>query len=84
MIILVFFSFFINFLVGPKFASFQEVKPCEVDEDEEVDILTVNKDPDFSDSDMSQEELCFLPADPKFDAPERTDESVESSSRMRQ
>jgi len=57
----------------------QEVKPCE---EEEVDIVTMKKDPDFSDSDMSQEELCFLPADPKFDAPERTDESVESSSRM--
>ncbi|CAL5189603.1 unnamed protein product [Lathyrus oleraceus] len=41
-----------------------------VDEDEEVDILTVEKDTTFSDSDMSQEELCYLPVTPIPDPPE--------------
>ncbi|KAF5726935.1 transducin family protein [Tripterygium wilfordii] len=35
-------------------------------EDDEVDILTMEKD-DFSDSDMSQEELCYLPITPSPD-----------------
>ena len=53
MIILVFFCFLYKLLVGPKFTSFQEVKGNEVDEDEEVGIVTVKKDPDFSDTDMN-------------------------------
>ncbi|KAF7153158.1 hypothetical protein RHSIM_Rhsim01G0121500 [Rhododendron simsii] len=42
----------------------EKVKESEVDEDNEVDIVTVNVDLAFSDSDMSQEEICFLPAIP--------------------
>lgn len=47
-----------------------QVKESNVNEDDEVDIVTVDKDA-FSDSDMSQEELCFLPAIPCPDVPER-------------
>ncbi|XP_038694863.1 protein RBL-like [Tripterygium wilfordii] len=45
----------------------EEVKESDVTaEDDEVDILTMEKD-DFSDSDMSQEELCYLPITPSPD-----------------
>lgn len=54
----------------------EKVKESEVNQDEEVDILTVEHDSTFSDSDMSQEELCFLPAIPCPDAPEQQDKSV--------
>ncbi|XP_058746381.1 protein RBL-like [Vicia villosa] len=47
-----------------------KVNVSDVDEDEEVDILTVEKDTTFSDSDMSQEELCYLPVTPIPDPPE--------------
>lgn len=47
----------------------EKVKDSNINEDEEIDILTVEKDSAFSDSDMSQEELQFLPADPCPDAP---------------
>jgi len=38
--------------------------------DEEGDILTENKDSAFSDSEASQEELCFLPVIPLANVPE--------------
>ena len=44
-----------------------------VNEDEEVDIETVEKDA-FSDSDMSVEELRYLPAEPIPDTNEEQDE----------
>ncbi|KAL5102439.1 hypothetical protein RYX36_006766 [Vicia faba] len=47
-----------------------KVKIYDVDEDEEVDIMKVEKDTTFSDSDMSQEELCYLPTIPIPDPPE--------------
>jgi len=51
--------------------------------DEEVDILTVEKDSAFSDSDASQGELCFLPAVPLADVPEQQeDKCLASSSKM--
>ncbi|MED6174826.1 hypothetical protein PIB30_072729 [Stylosanthes scabra] len=59
----------------------EKVKGSDVNEDEEVDIVTTEKDPAFSDSDMSQEELCFLPATPSRDVPEQ-DKCVESSSKL--
>lgn len=59
-----------------------QVKISDVNEDEEVDIETVEKDAAFSDSDMSQEELCFLPATPSRDPPEQQDKCVESSSKQ--
>jgi COMPASS component SWD1 len=40
------------------------VKESGVNEDDEIDIITVEKNSAFSDSDMSREEICFLPADP--------------------
>ncbi|KAJ8750334.1 hypothetical protein K2173_014249 [Erythroxylum novogranatense] len=46
----------------------EKVKESDVNQDDEIDIVTVEKDA-FSDSDMSQEELCFLPAIPSPDAP---------------
>lgn len=79
MCIQVFFFFPCPFF-GPKFTCLQ-VKGSDVNEDEEVDIVTVEKDPAFSDSDMSQEELCFLPATPSRDVPEQQDRFLESSSK---
>ncbi|KAJ4974267.1 hypothetical protein NE237_007441 [Protea cynaroides] len=60
----------------------EKVKESDVNEGEEVDILTVENDSAFSDSDMSQEELCFLPADPCPDVPEQQDKCVGSSSKL--
>ena len=57
------------------------MKESDANEDDEVDIVTVEKDP-FSDSDMSQEELCFLPAIPCPDVPEQQDKCVGSSSKL--
>ncbi|XP_050229294.1 protein RBL isoform X2 [Mercurialis annua] len=59
----------------------EKVKESGVNEDDEVDIVTVDKDA-FSDSDMSQEELCFLPAIPCPDVPEQQDKCVGSSSKL--
>ncbi|THF98034.1 hypothetical protein TEA_022756 [Camellia sinensis var. sinensis] len=58
-----------------------KVKESDVNEDDEVDIMSVEKD-DFSDSDMSQGEICFLPAIPCPDVPEQLDKCVESSSKL--
>lgn len=58
-----------------------QVKESNINEDEEVDIVAVDKDA-FSDSDMSQEELCFLPAIPCPDVPERQGKCVGSSSKL--
>lgn len=58
-----------------------QVKDLDVNEDEEVDILTVDKDA-FSDSDMSQEELVFLPSIPCPDVPDQRDKCVGSSSKL--
>lgn len=66
---------------GLKFVCLQ-VKGFDVNEDEEVDIVTVEKDPAFSDSDMSQEELCFLPATPSQDVPEQQDKFLEGFSKL--
>ncbi|KAK7342959.1 hypothetical protein VNO80_25918 [Phaseolus coccineus] len=60
----------------------KEVKGSEDDEIEEGEILPEEKGLAFSDSDMSQEELCFLPANPTYDVPEQTDKSIESSSKL--
>ncbi|KAF9596200.1 hypothetical protein IFM89_007882 [Coptis chinensis] len=60
----------------------EKVKESNVNEDEEVDIFTVEKDSAFSDSDMSQEELCFLPAVPCPDSLELQDKYGGSSSKL--
>ncbi|GAU30403.1 hypothetical protein TSUD_364490 [Trifolium subterraneum] len=60
----------------------EKVKGSNVNEDEEIDIVTVEKDPAFSDSDMSQEELCFLPASPCRDVLEQQYKFLESSSKL--
>lgn len=59
-----------------------KVKECEVDEDEEVDVLTFEKDSTFSDSDASMEELCFLTAVPSPDVPEKQENYVGSSTKV--
>ncbi|KAL8128481.1 hypothetical protein V2J09_017636, partial [Rumex salicifolius] len=59
----------------------EKVKESDVNEDEDVDIMTIEKDSAFSDSDMSQEELCFLPAIPSPDEPEQQERYVGSSSK---
>ncbi|XP_020261604.1 protein RBL isoform X1 [Asparagus officinalis] len=59
----------------------EKVKELDIDVDEEVDILTVEKDSTFSDSDASQEELCFLPAVPLPDVnPEQQEDKCVASS----
>ncbi|RHN40529.1 putative transcription factor WD40-like family [Medicago truncatula] len=58
------------------------VKVSDVNEDEDVDIITVEKDPAFSDSDMSEEELCYLPVSPIPDVPEQDDRLLDSSSKI--
>ncbi|XAR63580.1 hypothetical protein NMG60_11023567 [Bertholletia excelsa] len=60
----------------------EKVKESDANEDDEVDIVTVDKDSTFSDSDMSQEEICFLPAIPCPDVPEQQDKCLESSSKL--
>lgn len=60
----------------------EKVKEMDVNEDEEVDIVTVEKDPAFNDSDESEEELCFLPAVPSPDVPEQQEKCVGSSSKL--
>ncbi|KAL0914007.1 hypothetical protein M5K25_017504 [Dendrobium thyrsiflorum] len=59
-----------------------KVKDYEVNEDEEVDVVNFDKDPAFSDSDASMEELCFLTAIPSPDAPEQQDKYVGSSTKV--
>ncbi|URD75467.1 WD domain, G-beta repeat [Musa troglodytarum] len=59
----------------------EKVKELVINQDEEVDILTVEKDSAFSDSDASQEELCFLPAVP-FPDPEQQDKCLGSSLKL--
>ena len=59
-----------------------QVKESDVNEDDEVDIVTVDKDSAFSDSDMSEEELCFLPAIPSPDIPEPPEKCMESLSKL--
>lgn len=44
--------------------------------------MTVEGNSCFSDSDMSQEELCFLPAIPCPDVPEQQDKCMGSSSKL--
>lgn len=58
------------------------MKESDVNEEDEVDIVTVEKDSAFSDSDMSQEELSFLPAIPSPDVPEQPEKCIESSSKL--
>lgn len=60
----------------------EKVKDTDVNEDDEVDIMTVENESVFSDSDMSQEELCFLPAVPCPDVPEQQDKCVGSTSKL--
>ncbi|KAK1402878.1 retinoblastoma-binding protein 5-like [Heracleum sosnowskyi] len=54
----------------------ERVKQSDVNEDEEVDIMTADKDTSFSDSDMSQEELLYLPVDTCPDVPEKQDQCI--------
>ncbi|KAK1577158.1 hypothetical protein Q3G72_019416 [Acer saccharum] len=59
----------------------EKVKGSDVNEDDDVDIVAVDNDA-FSDSDMSQEELCFFPAIPCPDVPEQQDKCMVSSSKL--
>lgn len=58
-----------------------QVKDSDINEDEEIDIVAIEKDSAFSDSDMSQEEMRFLPADPCPDVPEQEDGHVVNTSK---
>lgn len=46
-----------------------QVKDLDLNEDDDIDIVTAEGDSVFSDSDMSQEEVRFLPPDPCPDVP---------------
>ncbi|KAL7157856.1 hypothetical protein ABFS83_02G104200 [Erythranthe nasuta] len=54
----------------------EKVKDSGINEDEEVDIMAVEKDSTFSDSDVSHDEIRFLPADPCPDVPEQQDDRL--------
>lgn len=56
-----------------------KVKPAEVDQNEEIDILTLEKIAAFSDSDVSEDGLLFLPTVPLHDTPEQQNPSIQSS-----
>ncbi|GAB2292582.1 hypothetical protein Dimus_026819 [Dionaea muscipula] len=60
----------------------EKVRESDLIEDEEVDILSVERDSTFSDSDMSHEELRFLPACPSPDVTEQQDKFGGSSSKL--
>ncbi|KAK9734115.1 hypothetical protein RND81_04G115900 [Saponaria officinalis] len=60
----------------------EKVKESAVNQDEEVDILTVENDSSCSDSEASHEELSFLPAIPCPDAPEQQDKHVGNSVKL--
>ncbi|CAA0831464.1 Protein RBL [Striga hermonthica] len=61
----------------------EKVKDSDINEDEEIDIVTVEKDSVFSDSDMSQDEIRFLSADPCADVVEQQDRHVVRISKQR-
>lgn len=52
------------------------MKQSDVAEDDEIDIMTVEKDTTFSDSDMSQDEVLYLPVDISPDVPEEQDKCI--------
>ncbi|CAH9117785.1 unnamed protein product [Cuscuta epithymum] len=60
----------------------EKAKEPDVNEDEEVDIVTVERDTTFSDSDISQDEVLFLPVDPTPDHLEQQDKCVSSTSKL--
>jgi len=47
----------------------------DVNEGEKIDIITVEKDTSFSDSNISQEDQCFLPATLTWDVHEQQESS---------
>lgn len=54
----------------------EKEKQSDVDEDDEIDIMTAEKDTTFSDSDMSEEEVLYLPVDISPDVPEEQDKCI--------
>lgn len=60
----------------------EKMKESDINEDDEVDIVTVEKDSTFSDSEMSEGEICFLPVTPCPDVREQQEKAVESSSKL--
>ena len=57
------------------------MKDLGINEDEDIDILNTEGDSAFSDSDMSQDEIRFLPPDPCPDVPEMEDGLVVNTSK---
>lgn len=62
--------------------TYLQVKDSDAHEDDEIDIVTIEKDSAFSDSDMSEDELCFLPAIPSPDVTEQPEKGMESSPKL--
>lgn len=60
----------------------EKVRESEVNQDEEIDILTLENGSTFSDSDMSQDELRFLPAIPSPDLPGQHEKSIVNSVKL--
>ncbi|KAG6391891.1 hypothetical protein SASPL_149655 [Salvia splendens] len=59
----------------------EKVKDLGMNEDEDIDIMNTEGDSAFSDSDMSQGEIRFLPPDPWPDVPEIEDGLVVNTSK---
>ncbi|KAJ6822855.1 protein RBL isoform X1 [Iris pallida] len=64
------------------FPDTENLKALDINLDEDVDIMTVEKDSAFSDSDASEEELRFLPSFPVPDVPDQQDKCPASSSKL--
>ncbi|EPS71151.1 hypothetical protein M569_03609, partial [Genlisea aurea] len=45
----------------------EKVRDSDICEEDDVDVITVEKDSAFSDTDMSEDEIRFLPAEPSSD-----------------
>ncbi|XP_075511022.1 protein RBL-like isoform X2 [Primulina tabacum] len=60
----------------------EKMKDSDINEDDEIDIMTVERDPAFSDSDMSQDDISYLPPDPSPGVPEQQDIRVLSTSKL--
>lgn len=59
--------------------SYFQVKDSDINEDDEVDVVTIEHDSALSDSDMSQDEIRFLPAEPCPDDTEQLDRNAIST-----
>ncbi|KAL9231816.1 hypothetical protein vseg_006986 [Gypsophila vaccaria] len=65
--------------IVPKITQVKELDVTHVSDNEEADIVTIENDSTWSDSEMSEEELCFLPSVPRPDTFEQHDKCTGDS-----